>query len=78
MVEDRCIVCIKVDYEVVYALSNGDIADDLEWPLTILISTFCIAFDNFVAGYTELQIWYVGWTQQVLAYRWQTVPEIGN
>jgi len=30
--EDRCIVFIKVDYEVVCALSNGDIANDLEWP----------------------------------------------
>jgi len=30
MVEDRCIVSIKV----VCALSIGDIADDLEWPLT--------------------------------------------
>jgi len=30
MVEDRRIVSIKVDYEVVYALSNGNIADDLE------------------------------------------------
>jgi len=32
----------------VHALSNGDIADDLEWPLTIVetttMSTYCVAF----------------------------------
>ena len=33
-VQDRHIVCIKVEQEVVCALSNGDIADDLECPLT--------------------------------------------
>ena len=29
-VQDRRIVSIKVEYEVVYAVSNGDIVDDLE------------------------------------------------
>jgi len=33
-VQDRRMVSIKVEYEVVCALSNGDIADDLEFPLT--------------------------------------------
>jgi len=33
-VQDRRMVSIKVEYEVVCALSNGDIADDLEWPLS--------------------------------------------
>jgi len=32
--KDRHIVSIKVEYEVVCALSNGDIAVDLECPLT--------------------------------------------
>jgi len=31
-VQDRRIVSIKVKQEVVCALSNGDIADNLEWP----------------------------------------------
>jgi len=30
MVQDRRIVSIKVEYEVIYALSNGYVADDLE------------------------------------------------
>jgi len=34
-VQDRHILPIKVEQEVVCALSNGDIADDLECPLTI-------------------------------------------
>ena len=29
-VQDRCMVSIKVELEVICALSNGDIADDLE------------------------------------------------
>jgi len=33
-VQDRCMVSIKVEQEVVCALSNGDIADDLECPLS--------------------------------------------
>ena len=33
-VQDRHIVSIKVEYEVVCALLNGDIAVDLECPLT--------------------------------------------
>ena len=31
-VQDRCTVSIKVEQEVVCALSNGDIADDPKWP----------------------------------------------
>jgi len=52
-VQDWSIISIIVDYEVVCALSNGNIADDLEWPLTTqttTISTFCVAFHIFVAG----------------------------
>ena len=33
-VQDRRMVSIKVEQEVVCALSNGDIAIDLEYPLT--------------------------------------------
>jgi len=33
-VQDRRMVSIKIEYEVVCALSNGDIAHDLECPLT--------------------------------------------
>ena len=33
-VQDTRMVSIKVEWEVVRALSNGDIADDLECPLT--------------------------------------------
>ena len=32
-VKNRRMVSIKVEYEVVCALSNGDIADDIECPL---------------------------------------------
>ena len=32
--QNRRMVSIKVEYEVVYALSNGHIADDLEWPVS--------------------------------------------
>jgi len=46
MVQDRCIVSIKVKQEVI-----GDIAGDLGSPLTpenTPISTFCVAFHIFV------------------------------
>jgi len=33
-VQDRRMVSIKVEQEVVCALLNGDIADDLEWPIS--------------------------------------------
>jgi len=49
-VKDRHIVCIKVEYEVVCALSNGDIADDLECPLTTPFSAFHTAIHSFVTG----------------------------
>jgi len=29
MVQDRCIVSVKVKYDVIYAQSNGYVADDL-------------------------------------------------
>jgi len=46
-VQDRCIVSVKVEQEVICTISNGHVADDLGWPLTpktTPISTFCIAF----------------------------------
>ena len=45
-VQDRRMVSIKLEQEVVCALSNGDIADDLECPLTpqtTPFSAFCTA-----------------------------------
>ena len=39
-VQDRRMVSITVEYEVVCALSNGDIADDLKCPLTIPFYAF--------------------------------------
>ena len=33
-VQNKRMVSIKVELEIVCALSNGDIADDLEWPLS--------------------------------------------
>jgi len=33
-VQDRRMVSVKVEWEVLCALSNGDIADDFECPLT--------------------------------------------
>ena len=50
-VQDRHIVSIKVEYEVVCALSNGDIAVDLECPLppqTTPFSAFRTAIHSFV------------------------------
>ena len=42
-VQDRRMVSIKVEYEIVCALSNGDIADDLECPLAATnYPIFCI------------------------------------
>jgi len=32
MVQDKRIVSIKAESEVICTLSNGDIAGDLEWP----------------------------------------------
>jgi len=52
-VKDRHIVSIKVEYEVVCALSNGGIAHDLECPLTIQttpFSAFCTNIHSFVTG----------------------------
>ena len=49
-VKDRHIVSIKVEWEVVCALSNDDIAVDLECPLTTPFSAFCTAIHSFVTG----------------------------
>ena len=49
-VQDRRMVTIKVEYEVVCALSNGDIAVDLECPLTTPFSAFCTVIHSFVTG----------------------------
>ena len=52
-VQDRRMVSIKVEWEVVGALSNGDIADDFECPLTAQttpFSAFCTAIHSFVTG----------------------------
>jgi len=44
------IVSIKVEYEVVCALLNGDIAVDLECPLTTPFSAFRTSIHSFVTG----------------------------
>jgi len=45
--QDRRMVSIKVEQEVVCTLSNGDIADDLECPLTAPnYPIFCILHDH--------------------------------
>jgi len=51
--QDRRMVSIKVEQEVVCALSNGGIAHDLECPLTAQttpFSAFCTAIHSFVSG----------------------------
>jgi len=49
-VQDRCMVSVIVEYEVVCALSNGGIAHDLECPQTTAFSAFCTAIHSFVTG----------------------------
>jgi len=49
-VQDRRMVSIKVEEEVVCALSNGGIAHDLECPLTTPYSAFCTAIHSFATG----------------------------
>jgi len=49
-VQERRTVSIKVEWEGLYAQSNGDFADYLEWPQTTIISPFCTAFRIFVLG----------------------------
>jgi len=49
-VQDRRMVSIKVEWKVVCALSNDDISDDLECPLTTLFSAFCTAIHSFITG----------------------------
>jgi len=48
-------VSLKVEWEVVCAAWNGDIADDLEWPVTAPFSVFCINYrlfcDHFDCSY---------------------------
>ena len=41
---------MRDEYDIVYALSNGDIADKLWWPKTIPFSTFCNDFHISVTG----------------------------
>ena len=43
-VQDRGTVFIKDEQEIIRALSNDDIADDLGWPLTTLILCIFNAF----------------------------------
>jgi len=47
-VQDRRIVSIKVEYEVICTLSNGCVADDLEWPITPQTTQIVVAFHIFV------------------------------
>jgi len=49
-VQDRHMVSIKVEYEVVCALSNGGIVRDFECPLTAPFSAFCTTIHSFVMG----------------------------
>jgi len=49
-VQDRRIVSIKVEQEVICALSNGDVSDDLGWRQTTPIFAFFVAFHLFVLG----------------------------
>jgi len=65
-VQDRRVVSIKVEQEVVCALSNGDIAVDLECPLTtpnhpFSISTFRTAIHSFVTGEPIETSYLVNW-----------------
>jgi len=65
MVQDRCMIPIDFEQEVVCTLSNGDVADDLEWPVTTPshpIVTFCTPYHILAADVNNrLQIRYVGW-----------------
>jgi len=47
-VKDRRMVSIKVEQEVICALSNGGIAHDLECPVTTPYSAFCTTIHSFV------------------------------
>jgi len=38
-----------------YVLSNGDIADDLERPITTPVSSFCTAFHVFISDVDTAQ-----------------------
>ena len=58
-VQDRRMVSIKVKQEVVCALSNGDIAVDLECPQTTPFSAFCTAIQTFVTAEPRDHIWYI-------------------
>jgi len=52
-VQDRRTVSIKVEEEVICALTNGDISDDLGWPVThqsTSINAFFVAFHTFVVS----------------------------
>ena len=61
-VQDRRMVSIKAELEVVCALSNADIADYLECPLTAPnypIFAFCTAIHSVVTGEPRDFIWYI-------------------
>ena len=49
-VQDRCIVSVKVEQEIVCALSNGDIPDDLKRPRATPFSAFCTAIHSFITS----------------------------
>jgi len=51
MVQDRRIVSIKVEHDVVYALSNGYVADDLGWRLTPKPPIFLHFLSPFISSY---------------------------
>jgi len=61
-VKDRRIVFIKVEYEVIYDLSNGDVSDDIEWHLTPKPPQFWI-FRRFSPS----------WIFKFVKFPWQTV-----
>jgi len=50
MVQDRRIVSIRVEEEVVCALSSSYIGNDLDDPQATPVSTFCITFRIFIVG----------------------------
>ena len=50
MTQDRCIVSIKVEWEVLCALLSGYMADDVGWPQTTQIFAFFITVYVFAVG----------------------------
>jgi len=64
-VRDSLIVSIKFEYEVVCALSNGYVADDLGWPLSTLnhLNFYILHCLMHLRNWRSqrLQIWCTGW-----------------